>query len=138
MREPRPSPSGSAPSSATGAWPERWLFEELSASRLVTTSPTAGFGVPAPRCFEVMLVRLVTGCCFEDAERLCGKKVSDTTVRSRRDEWVKAAVFDATVAEALAGYDKIIGLDLSDVAVDGSLHKSPRMEQHVKSPESPA
>jgi len=76
-------------------------------------------------CFEVMLVRLVTGCCFEDAERLCGNKVSDTTVRSRRDEWVKAAVFDAIVAEALAGYDKIIGLDLSDVAVDGSLHKSP-------------
>jgi len=38
---------------------------------------------------------------------------------------VKAAVFDAIVAEALAGYDKIIGLDLSDVAVDGSLNKSP-------------
>ena len=32
-------------------------------------------------CFEVMLVRLVTGCSWEDAERLCGNKVSDTTVR---------------------------------------------------------
>ena len=28
-------------------------------------------------------------------------------------------------AEAISGYDKIIGLDLSDVSVDGSLHKSP-------------
>ena len=39
-------------------------------------------------CFAVMLVRLVTGCSWEDAERLCGNKVSDTTVRSRRDEWI--------------------------------------------------
>jgi transposase len=76
-------------------------------------------------CFEVMLVRLVTGCSWEDAERLCGNKVSDTTVRERRDEWIEAGVFDAIAVEATEGYDKIIGLDLSDVAVDGSLHKSP-------------
>ena len=76
-------------------------------------------------CFEVMLVRLVTGCSWEDAERLCGNKVSDTTVRERRDEWIEAGVFNAIAAEAREGYDKIIGLDLSDVAVDGSLHKSP-------------
>lgn len=76
-------------------------------------------------CFEVMLVRLVTGCSFEDAERLCGSKVSDTTVRARRDEWEAAGVFDAIAAEAIAAYDKIIGLDLSEVAVDASLHKSP-------------
>ena len=48
-------------------------------------------------CFEVMLVRLVTGCSWEDAERLCGNKVSDTTVRERRDEWIAAGVFDAIV-----------------------------------------
>jgi transposase len=76
-------------------------------------------------CFEVMLVRLVTGCSWEDAERLCGYKVSDTTARARRDEWIEAGVFAAIVAEVLCAYDKIIGLDLSEVAVDGSLHKSP-------------
>ena len=76
-------------------------------------------------CFEVMLVRLVTGCSFEDAERLCGNKVSDTTVRSRRDEWIEAGVYEAIAAEALAAYDRIVGLDLSDVAVDGSQHKAP-------------
>lgn len=76
-------------------------------------------------CFNVMLVRLATGCSWEDAERLCGNKVSDTTVRARRDEWIKAGVFDQLVAEALAAFDKIIGLDLADVSVDGSLHKSP-------------
>lgn len=76
-------------------------------------------------CFDVMLVRLATGCSWEDAERLCGKKVSDTTVRTRRDEWIDAGVFERLVAEALAAFDKIIGLDLEDVSVDGSLHKSP-------------
>ena len=76
-------------------------------------------------CYEVMLVRLVTGCSWEDAERLCGNKVSDTTVRDRRDEWIAAGVYDAIVTETLAGYDKIVGLVFDDVAVDGSLHKSP-------------
>src|SRR5674476_866088 len=36
-----------------------------------------------------------------------------------------AGVFDKLVEEAIAGYDRIIGLDLSEVAVDGSLHKAP-------------
>jgi transposase len=76
-------------------------------------------------CFEVILARLVTGCSWEDGERLCGNKVSDTTVRKRRDEWIAAGVFDAIANEAISGYDRIIGLDLTDVAVDGSLHKSP-------------
>jgi len=76
-------------------------------------------------CFAVMLVRLATGCSWEDAERLCGSEVSDTTVRDRRDEWIAAGVFAAIAEEAIGGYDRIIGLDLSDVAVDGCLHKAP-------------
>lgn len=74
-------------------------------------------------CFKVMLVRLVTGCSWEDAERLCANKVSDTTVRSR--EWVAAGVYQAILAEARAAYDKMIGLALGDVSADGSLHRSP-------------
>jgi transposase len=41
-------------------------------------------------CFEVILVRLVTGCSWEDAEHLTGRMVSDTTARERRDEWIGA------------------------------------------------
>lgn len=81
--------------------------------------------IPDRDCFEVMLVHLVTGASWEDCERLCGSKVSDTTARARRDEWEQAGVFDAVATEAISAYDKIIGLDLSEVAVDGSLHKSP-------------
>jgi transposase len=80
---------------------------------------------PDRECFAVILVRLATGCSWQDAERLCGNVVSDTTVRARRDEWIAAGVFDAVVEEAIGGYDRVIGLDLSDVSVDGSLHKAP-------------
>jgi transposase len=76
-------------------------------------------------CFRVMMIRLSTGCSWEDAEQMTDRVVSDTTARQRRDEWVQAGVFDAIAHEALAGYDKLIGLDLSDVAIDGSTHKAP-------------
>lgn len=76
-------------------------------------------------CFEVILVRLVTGCSWEDAERLCANKVSDTTARARRDEWQAAGIFDRVADQAIEGYDRIVGLDFSDVSLDGSAHKSP-------------
>lgn len=76
-------------------------------------------------CFEGIVVRLVTGCSWVTAERLLGGAVSDTTLRARRDEWVDAGVFDALAAEALAAYDRVVGLDLSDASVDGSIHKAP-------------
>jgi transposase len=77
-------------------------------------------------CLRAMLIRLVTGCSWVDAEQLVNRAVSDTTLRARRDEWERAGIFATVVEEALAAYDKIIGLDLSDVAVDGSQHKAPR------------
>ena len=76
-------------------------------------------------CFRGMLIRLVTGCSWEDTERLLGRAVSDTTLRARRDDWIDAGVFDAIANEAIRAYDRIIGLDLSDVALDASQHKAP-------------
>ena len=54
-----------------------------------------------------------------------GHRVSDATLRARRDEWVDAGVFDALAAEALAAWDPIVGLDLSEAALDGPAHKAP-------------
>ena len=79
--------------------------------------------IPDRDCFDGILARLVTGCCWDVAARLC--RASETTLRGRRTEWLTAGVFDELVEEAIAGYDRIIGLDLSEVAVDGSLHKAP-------------
>ena len=46
-------------------------------------------------------------------------------MRSRRDEWVAAGIYDRLVNEALLAFDKVIGLRFSEVALDGSLHKAP-------------
>ena len=76
-------------------------------------------------CFRGILIRLVTGASWVDVEAILDFAVSDTTLRARRDEWIDAGVFDTLVAEALAAFDRIIGLELGDVALDGSLHKAP-------------
>ena len=73
----------------------------------------------------MMLVRLATGCSWEDAERLGGNKVSDTTVRERRDASVAAGVYSAIAGGATRAYDLVIGLDLSEVAIEESQHKTP-------------
>ena len=76
-------------------------------------------------CFWGILVRLVTGASWVSVEAILERRVSDTTLRSRRDEWITAGVFDELRDHALDAYDRIIGLDLSEVAIDGSLHKAP-------------
>lgn len=74
-------------------------------------------------CFEAILFRLVTGCSWDVAGRL--GKGGETTLRRRRDEWVAAGAFQHLVEEAIKAFDKVIGLDLSEVSIDGSLHKAP-------------
>jgi transposase len=99
--------------------------EPLLPERPVDTHP---LGCHRPRlsdrdCFEAILFRLVTGCSWDVAGRL--GKGSETTLRRRFNEWTAAGVFDTLVDEALEGYDRVVGLDLSEVAVDGSQHKAP-------------
>jgi hypothetical protein len=60
-----------------------------------------------------------------DIEAILDHQVSDTTLRARRYEWIDAGVFEDLMSEALAAFDRIIGLDLDEVALDGSLHKAP-------------
>jgi transposase len=79
--------------------------------------------IPDRACFEGILTRLVTGCSWDVAGRL--SRTSESTLRRRRDVWVDAGVFRGLVEEALAAYDRIIGLALEDLAVDGSQHKAP-------------
>ena len=81
--------------------------------------------VPDWICFWGILVRLVSGCSWQVVERMLNNAVSDTTLRTRRDEWVEAGVFDQLELEALRAYDRIIGLELAEVSIDGSAHKAP-------------
>lgn len=52
------------------------------------------------------MVRLVTGSSWVDVEAILGHQVSDTTLRTRRDEWINAGVFDHLKTEALAAFDR--------------------------------
>ena len=104
-----------------------WAAVEGLLPRRVRSHP---LGCHRPRvsdrlCFRGLLVRLVTGSSWTDVEAFLERRVSDTTLRARRDEWIAAGVFHRLCAEAVAAFDKIVGLDLSEVAVDGSIHKAP-------------
>ncbi len=84
--------------------------------------------VPDQVCFLGMLLRLVHGLSWESTEhllQLAGYRVSDTTLRARRDEWVDAGVFEQLAAHAVVGYHHLIGFDLGDVCIDGSDHLAP-------------
>lgn len=104
-----------------------WAAVEPRVPVPVDNHPTGGHRrrIPDRVVFWGMLIRLVTGCSWVTAEKLVGHRVSDTTMRARRDEWVAAGVFDDLESEAVAAYDRIVGLDLSEASVDGSLHKAP-------------
>ena len=97
---------------------------------LLPEPPEHPLGCHRPRvadrlCFWGILIRLTTGSSWVDIEAILEHRVSDTTLRTRRDEWVAAGVFDRLCADAVAAFDRIIGLDLTEVAIDGSLHKAP-------------
>jgi transposase len=81
--------------------------------------------VPDRLCLWGLMIRLATGAAWVDVEAILDHQVSDTTLRARRDEWIAAGVFDQIRNEALAAFDRIIGLDLTEVAIDSSQHKAP-------------
>ena len=67
--------------------------------------------------------------------RIAEEGCSATTIRRRRDEWMEAGVMDALERIALEAYDRIIGLEVADVSVDGCIAKAPCGGQKVgKSP----
>ena len=71
--------------------------------------------------FEKLVQVLVFGCAYE---RIADESCSATTLR-RRDEWIEAGVMAALRGLALEAYDKLIGLRLSDLAVDCCIFKTP-------------
>jgi len=50
---------------------------------------------------------------------------SATTIRERRDEWIKAGIFAKLKTIARDSYDRIVGLVLDELAVDGCITKAP-------------
>ena len=72
--------------------------------------------------FEKLVQILVFGCAYW---RIADQSCSATTLRRRRDEWIDLGVMDALRETALTAYDRAIGLELADIAVDGCIQRRP-------------
>jgi hypothetical protein len=90
-------------------------------------SPTHPLGCHRERIadrvvFEHVIAALVHGSGYERIER---PGCSEGTIRRRLKEWARAGMSEQVHALALAAYDRMIGLELDDLAVDGCVTKAP-------------
>jgi transposase len=72
--------------------------------------------------FDKIVQVLVFGAGYE---RIADSSCSATTLRRRRDEWIRLGLWDRLRLACLDAYDKMIGLDLAVLTVDGCLTKAP-------------
>jgi transposase len=110
-----------------------WLLEPLweQFSALLPARPVYDpahpLGCHRPRIsdrviFEKLIQVLRFGCSYEAiADCTCGA----TTIRQRRDEWIRTGIFARLKAIARDAYDRIVGLALEDLAIDGCITKAP-------------
>ena len=78
--------------------------------------------IPDRVVFEKLVQVLVFGCAYEKiADRSC----SATTLRRRRDEWIELGVLEALREMALEAYDRMVGLEPSELALDSCITKAP-------------
>jgi transposase len=78
--------------------------------------------IPDRVVFYKLIEVLVFGCAYW---RIADGTCSASTIRRRRDEWMEAGLMDALEEIALEAYDRMIGLELADVSVDGCITKAP-------------
>ena len=71
---------------------------------------------------EKLVQILVFGCAYR---RIAEVGCSATAIRDRRDEWIELGMMEHLRRIALSSYDRFIGIELGDVAVDGCITKAP-------------
>ena len=78
--------------------------------------------IPDRVIFEKLVEVLVFGCAYK---KIADGSCSATTLRDRRDEWIELGVIERLREMALEAYDRAIGLELSELAVDCCITKAP-------------
>jgi transposase len=78
--------------------------------------------LPDRLVFDKLVQVLVFGCAYE---RISDESCSATTLRRRRDEWIVCGVMKKLQEIVIDAYDRIVGLELSEVAVDCCITKAP-------------
>lgn len=110
-----------------------WLLEPLwdQFSALLPErpvyDPSHPLGCHRPRVsdrliFEKLIQVLRFGCSYAGiADCSCGA----TTIRERRDEWIELGIFARIHKIARESYDRVVGLALEDLIIDGCTAKAP-------------
>jgi hypothetical protein len=78
--------------------------------------------IPDRVVFEHVIAALVHGSGYE---RVASPGCSDRTIRRRVREWAEAGLAERLHTLALRAYDRMLGLDLEDLAADGCITKAP-------------
>lgn len=78
--------------------------------------------IPDRVVFDKLVQVLVFGCAYW---RIADADCSATTLRRRRDAWIAAGVMDQLATVVEAAYDRMIGLELTNLAVDGCITEAP-------------
>jgi transposase len=78
--------------------------------------------IPERVIFEKLVQVLVFGCAYE---RIADASCSESTLPRRRDEWIELGVMERLRETCLKAYDRLIGLELADIALDGCITKAP-------------
>ena len=78
--------------------------------------------IPDRVVFDHVVAALVHGSGYE---RIATPGCSDRTIRRRVRAWAEAGAAEQLHAMVLAQYDRLIGLDLDELAVDGCITKAP-------------
>jgi transposase len=78
--------------------------------------------IPDRVVFEKLVEILVFGCAYW---RIADGSCSESTLRRRRNEWIELGLMEQLRETSLDAYDRLIGLELGDVAVDGCATKAP-------------
>ena len=105
----------------------RWVeFAALIESDRPEFCPTHPWGchrrrVPDRVVFDHVIAALMHG---SGDERIASPAARTATIGRRLDDWAAAGVGEQALRTALAGDDPMIGLDLDELSVDGSITKA--------------
>jgi transposase len=95
------------------------VWRPRARSAILACRPLVG---PVRRAVAGSTDLLRFGCSYEAiADTTC----SATTLQTRRDEWIELGVCGALARIARQAYDRIVGLVLDEIAVDGCITKAP-------------
>jgi transposase len=78
--------------------------------------------IPDRIVFDKLIQLLVFGCGYR---RIADQGCSATTLRRRRDEWINAGIAEQLRQAVLIAYDRMLGLELEQLAVDGAPTRRP-------------